>query len=175
MAKNIQLFNKQNTQLNPYTDNFKNVLQQIPSTQVQLQKRVGSTILYVGQEQGFRKGGLYKCVKEEGSTYTQYSWQQIEEGTSAYSRQFVTSSPYTVTDNALWLILTVSGSQIILPAGNTNMYIRVSTDYKTQNVTITPAAGQTIDGDAQGLILDKTSGTVQLMWSGTEWTVIEAK
>lgn len=176
MAKNIQLFNKQNIQLNPYTDNFKNVLQKIPSTQAQLQKRVGATILYIGQEQGFKKGKLYKCVKEVGSTYTQYSWQQqTEESLSAYSRKFVTSSSYTVTENGLWLIVKAPDSRILLPTGSAGSYIRVSTDYKTQNVTIVPAAGQAIDGDTSGLNIDKTSGTVQILWSGSEWTVIEAK
>jgi hypothetical protein len=38
-----------------------------------------------------------------------------------------------------------------------------------------PTDGETIDGDSEGFTLDKTSGTVEFFWTGSGWTVIEAK
>lgn len=42
------------------------------------------------------------------------------------------------------------------------------------NVVITPAAGQTIQGTNQGLLLDVDSLVVELQWSGNRWDIISA-
>lgn len=64
---------------------------------------------------------------------------------------------------------------VTLPAGNIGDYVRISTNYQTDNVLVSPANGETIDGDSEGFTLDKASGTVEFFWTGSEWTVIEAK
>ena len=64
---------------------------------------------------------------------------------------------------------------VTLPVGNVGDYVRISTNYQTENVVVIPSNGESIDGDTEGFTLDKTSGTVEFFWDGVGWTVIEAK
>ena len=84
-------------------------------------------------------------------------------------------SQNTTVQSGYWYICTASGLTLTLPAGSTGDYIRFSTNYLAENVVIKPADGETIDGDSEGFTLDKASGTVEMLWTGSEWTVIEAK
>jgi hypothetical protein len=90
-----------------------------------------------------------------------------------YLRKVITDS--IIVQSGYWYICTTSGLTLTLPKGNIEDYIRFSTNYLATNVVIKPVDGETIDGDSEGFTLDKTSSTVEMLWTGSEWTVIEAK
>lgn len=92
---------------------------------------------------------------------------------NGYTRSVLSQN--TTVQSGYWYICTASGLTLTLPAGSTENYIRFSTNYLAENVVIKPADGETIDGDSEGFTLDKASGTVEMLWTGSEWTVIEAK
>ena len=92
---------------------------------------------------------------------------------NGYTRSVLSQN--TTVQSGYWYICTASGLTLTLPAGSTGDYIRFSTNYLAENVVIKPADGETIDGDSEGFTLDKASGTVEMLWTGSEWTVIEAK
>lgn len=92
---------------------------------------------------------------------------------NGYVRTFVTQSGNA--QSGYWHVASVSDITLTLPAGGIGYYARFSTTASASNVTIVPASGDTIDGDSEGLIIDKTSGTTELYWDGTGWVVIEAK
>ena len=91
---------------------------------------------------------------------------------------------------APWIVRTgsatvLSGQQIIanssggpfnltLPAsptlGNT-VVIQDGNNWKTNNVTVLPGAGSTIEGQSGGLILDTTNALVYLIYDGATWQV----
>lgn len=92
---------------------------------------------------------------------------------NGYTRSVLSQN--TAVQSGYWYICTASGLTLTLPAGSTENYIRFSTNYLVENVVIKPDDGETIDGDSEGFTLDKASGTVEMLWIGSEWTVIEAK
>ena len=92
---------------------------------------------------------------------------------NGYLRSFTAAS--LTAQSGGWYIATASDITITLPSGNTGRYVRISTTATANNVVIAPASGATIDGDREGLVIDKTSGTTELYWDGTGWIVIEAK
>ena len=92
---------------------------------------------------------------------------------NGYLRSFTAAS--LTAQSGGWYIATASDITITLPSGNTGRYVRISTTATANNVVIAPASGATIDGDSEGLTIDKTSGTTELFWNGTGWIVIEAK
>jgi hypothetical protein len=89
-----------------------------------------------------------------------------------YTRTIVSSD--STVQSGYWYTC-ISPITLTLPAGNIGDYVRISTNYQTENVVVIPSGGESIDGDTEGFTLDKTSGTVEFLWDGVGWTVIEAK
>lgn len=63
---------------------------------------------------------------------------------------------------------------VTLPAGATGSVIRISDDNRTwgiNNLTVAPASGEAIDGQAANatLVCDLTGAFVMFMWDGTKW------
>ncbi len=91
---------------------------------------------------------------------------------NGYTRTVISGN--TEARSGYWYVCS-NAVTITLPAGNIGDYIRISTNNQTENVVVIPSNGESIDGDTEGFTLDKTSGTVEFFWTGSEWTVIEAK
>ena len=92
---------------------------------------------------------------------------------NGYNRILLTRNDHA--QSGFWYICNGPGITITLPAGNLGDYVRVSTDHQTENVLVVPPEGGIIDGDGDGFMLDKKSGTVEFFGVGHNWMVIEAK
>ena len=115
--------------------------------------------------------GTWKLVFAGGTTITGEGGGGSGSG-NGYLRTIITADSNAMS--GYWYICT-GELTLTLPVGNTGSYIRVSTDYQTDNVVVIPVNGESIDGDTEGFTLDKTSGTVEFFWTGFNWLVIEAK
>ena len=114
--------------------------------------------------------GTWKLVFAGGTAVTGGGSEGYGYG---YIRTILTQN--VTAQNGYWYICR-NAVTITLPAGNEeNYYVRISTDYQTENVVVIPSNGERIDGDTEGFTLDKTSGTVEFLRTGSDWTVIEAK
>ena len=112
--------------------------------------------------------GTWKLVFAGGST--------VPDGGSGSGDGYIRTliSANTEAHCGYWYICS-NAVTVTLPGGNIGDYVRISTNYQTENVVVIPSNGESIDGDAEGFTLDKTSGTVEFFWDGIGWTVIEAK
>lgn len=175
MALHIQLYNKQKKVLYPYTDSFKNVIQKIPQTQEQLQKLVNATVLYLGpQDQQFKHGFMYRLTKSQvvidDMTYDQYSWQDVSPYTQ-YIRKVITQD--TALQRNHWYACQASNLTLTLPKGEKDIRIKVSSTLTASNIIVVPYQGDTIQGDAEGFVIDKVSGALQFHWAQSEWIVVD--
>ena len=89
---------------------------------------------------------------------------------------------YTIVDEAILVVNKASGAATAatLPAGAAHgqsarmIYVKDGKgDAATNNITVTAAGSDTIDGAATYVIADNY-GFVMLSWNGTEWNVIDA-
>ena len=114
--------------------------------------------------------GTWKLVFAGGTKITGGGGSSGSGG--GYTRTAISDN--TEARSGYWYVCS-NAVTVTLPAGNIGDYVRISTNYQTENVVVIPSSGESIDGDAEGFTLDKTSGTVEFFRDGVGWTVIEAK
>ena len=92
---------------------------------------------------------------------------------SDYIRTVISSD--SALQNRHWYICTQSNLNLQLPNGKTGNYIRISTTGVTTGITIIPTNNENIDGDIEGLIINKIASTVEFFWTGSNWTIIDVQ